>query len=358
MKESLKKISKLLLNRYIILIGIGAISGLMMLHYLSYGEEYLLLQAQNQVGFAVLGSVILICFDLISHKLDKILSWQHFTGSRMLAGIVICSLLITGTAMLMFNFFPSTFKSDIQSIELTPAAPLSSDQDDNELLTKVSILAVIFSLIHTIIYFARYSYKQFAITQVETIKQERKQIDLQLKALKSQLGPHFLFNSLNAVSSLIYKKEEDAEKFVRKLGHNYQYLMKSHQQTLVTLQNELEFAVSYHHLLKTRMGDQVQLSYNLSSEVLSSKIPPVTLQMLIENAVKHNQINKEDILTISIKNEKDYLLVKNNITTKNQKVTSHQIGLKNINARYKLLIGKEIDVHENDHFTVKLPIIR
>jgi LytS/YehU family sensor histidine kinase len=223
---------------------------------------------------------------------------------------------------------------------------------------KLGIVLLILVLIIEIIYFALYSYYSYTSFQIETVRQERKQIELQFKALKSQLSPHFLFNSLNTISSLVFKDKTKAEGFIRKLAEMYQYTLQSYQTQLISLREELDFVNSYQYLLQTRFGTKFQCTIEIDEELLASHIPPLTLQMLLENAVKHNVLSEEDPLKVQVTSDKKYIIVKNNITKKPQKVSSFQIGLKNINARYLLLREEGIAVSNGESFEVKIPLIR
>ena len=148
-----------------------------------------------------------------------------------------------------------------------------------------------------------------------------------------------------------------AESFIRKLAELYQYTLRSYQKKLTTLEEELEFVDSYQYLLKTRFGDKFQCDIQVDQDVLTSKIPPLTLQMLLENAVKHNVLDESNPLKIRVFIDNKHIVVKNNVTKKPKKVSSFQIGLKNINSRYLLLHEEGIVVTNGENFQVKLPII-
>jgi len=278
--------------------------------------------------------------------LDKLLPWHKQEGNRLLIGIFahffvafLWSLFILYTSSFLFN--------DIDFANIRELYML-----------KLAIILIILVLIIEIIYFALYSYYSYTTFQIETVRQERKQIELQLKALKSQISPHFLFNSLNTISSLVFKDRKMAEGFIRKLAELYQYTLSSYQRKLTTLKNELEFVDSYQYLLKTRFGEKFQCEVEVTTDLLTTKIPPLTLQMLLENAVKHNVLDKENPLKVRIFSDRKYVIVQNNITRKPKKVTSFQIGLKNINSRYLLLHEEGIVVTNGENFQVKLPLIR
>jgi LytS/YehU family sensor histidine kinase len=194
--------------------------------------------------------------------------------------------------------------------------------------------------------------------QIESVKQERKQIDLQLKALKSQLSPHFLFNSLNTISSLVFVDKKKAKLFIRRLSKLYDYTLQSYHSKLITLKEELDFVESYQYLLAIRFEDKFKTNIRIDEGLWSTKIPPLSLQMLVENAVKHNTMSIEKPLIIDVFIEGEYICVTNTITESPKEKTSFHVGLKNINKRYLLLVNKGISVSNGNNFSVKIPIIR
>lgn len=200
------------------------------------------------------------------------------------------------------------------------------------------------------------------LSRSEKEKAELLRINLysQYDSLKQQVSPHFLFNSLNSLSSLISLDPPKAEMFVEEMSHVYRYLLQSNREELVPLQRELSFIQSYFHMLKTRFGEALQVYLTVEEEYYQSKIPPLTLQLLVENAVKHNEISTEKPLHIHIStNETGRLLVKNNLQKKLVALPSEKVGLANIMAKYRLLGYSEVEVEENpNEFVVSLPLIK
>ncbi|MEQ6122795.1 histidine kinase [Pseudotenacibaculum sp. MALMAid0570] len=279
-------------------------------------------------------------------KLDQLLPWQKFEGNRLLVGILL-HFISSYFWILLLGYLSNKL------FEVSSVFEVAYSQST----IKMGIVLLILIIIFEIIYFASYSYYSYTTFQIATVRQERKQIELQLKALKSQLSPHFLFNSLNTISSLVFKDKAKAEGFIRRLATMYQYTLHSYQKKLIPLQEELEFVNSYQYLLQTRFGQKFQCNINIHEELLHTTIPPLTLQMLIENAVKHNVLDEENPLVVQIESDNKYITVKNNITKKPTHVTSFQIGLKNINARYLLLHSEGIVVSNGENFEVKIPVI-
>lgn len=197
---------------------------------------------------------------------------------------------------------------------------------------------------------------QRSFEQNEWLKKNK--LQHQLDTLKSQINPHFLFNSLNSLSMLIHENPRRAEAFVDEISHVYRYLLRANEQPLTTLGRELQFIQSYFELLKTRYGTGIDLQILVEEDQSESKIPPLTLQLLVENAVKHNVILPEQPLKISIEVQGKSLVVRNNLNRKNSILHSNRIGLANIAAKYNLLGGKSISFREEDgDFVVTLPLL-
>lgn len=282
-----------------------------------------------------------------SSLLDKLYSFQKNAGLRLFIGIIAHFVLSFFIIYLLLYLYSSWFE-DILNFSVVY----------NDILIKVGILIFLSILLYSIIYFALYSYNSYTTFQISSVRQERKQIELQLKALKAQLSPHFLFNSLNTISSLIYKDVEQAGVFIRQLAKLYQYTLDSYDLKLVSLEEELAFVNSYLFLIKTRFQESFDFKIQLPKELNQTKVPPLALQMLIENAVKHNQLLKDNPLVVEVSEENGFISITNNITEAPIKVTSFKIGLKNINSRYLLIAGRGIEVSNGKHFQVKIPIIR
>ncbi len=184
---------------------------------------------------------------------------------------------------------------------------------------------------------------------------------VQMSALQAQLNPHFLFNSLNSLSSLIADEPAQAERFVDELSSVYRYLLRTNDHDLTTLQTELAFIDSYYHLLKTRYGSGIDLKKTIDAPLLHYKLPPLTLQLLLENAVKHNVVSSDQPLVIQFTTSADgWLTVSNTLQRKAvNRVNSTQKGLLNILYKYQLLGQAAPTVEETaSAFVVALPLIK
>lgn len=226
------------------------------------------------------------------------------------------------------------------------------------------------------IYETSYSLSRWQQHQVNKEKLKKENLKGKLQGLKSQVNPHFLFNSLNSLSSLIADEPQRAEQFVDQMARVYRYMLQSNRPAgdepttddgdeLTTLDAELTFIDSYYHLLKTRHGAGLHLDVQVPEPCRQYRLPPLTLQLLVENAVKHNVILSSRPLYINILITADgHLQVCNNLqkkTTRHElnRVESTQVGLANIRAKYQLLAQTEPVIEPGpDYFKVTLPLLQ
>jgi len=194
---------------------------------------------------------------------------------------------------------------------------------------------------------------------LETERLKREALQHELDNLKTQVNPHFLFNSLNSLSSLISENPTQAEVYVNEMSKVYRYFLQVNNVKLVTLEEELKFIQAYFSLLKTRFGNGIFLTIQVDPKVTQFMIPPMTLQLLLENAVKHNKVLKDSPLHITISTTEDnWLQVENNLQQKPSALHSNGIGLQNIADKYKLMGQQAISVEKGtDFFRVAVPLI-
>lgn len=178
-------------------------------------------------------------------------------------------------------------------------------------------------------------------------------------ALQNQLNPHFLFNSLNTLIAEIKYNPDNAVCFTRNLSSVYRYVLQCRERDLVPLSEEVNFMDSYLFLHKVRLGDCIHCDCRIPSDYMERQIPPLTLQLLVENVIKHNSISPGKPMVIRIEVEDGFLVVSNPVSPKKNKGTSSGIGLRNLSSRCRLMADKDI-VISNDYsvFTVKIPIIQ
>ena len=201
----------------------------------------------------------------------------------------------------------------------------------------------------------------FAIVLYGLAIQEREQghrADLRYATLKNLVNPHFLFNSLNILDGLIAPDNAAAKDYLRRLSALYRYMTVHEKEDLVHLDDERSFARNYIALLSIRFPDAIQVSVNVRDEELHTRIVPCSLQILIENAIKHNAISNEAPLLLEISSEKGWLIIRNNIRPRTSTPPSTGVGLHYIQTRYNDLSERELEVVSDEHFfTVRVPLI-
>ncbi|MFN8335783.1 MAG: histidine kinase [Cyclobacteriaceae bacterium] len=345
------------LRRIALKTAVSSCLGLFFFFYLQYSESLTgtIQPIEKTISGILLSIVIANCAGFaagfLNQWLDRLFPWQSGFAGRFLLGyiaqVIGLSLVAGGISVLLIESFgPAIFW---RGLSIT----------DEDLAWKFFILIVVVVFIYKVIYTILYSYRQYAVTQIETVQNERKQLELQFEALKSQLSPHYLFNSLNTISSLIYNDPQTAEQFIRRLALTYQYILSTQQKKYVTLSEELDFVQSYYYLLRIRFQQSLTLEVNLPKSILTSPIPPLTLQLLVENAVKHNTITPEKPLLIYISAvDNTQLRVTNTKNESVQSSASFRIGIENIRKRYEFFTAKKVEVKDDEKFIVSLPVLR
>jgi sensor histidine kinase YesM len=209
------------------------------------------------------------------------------------------------------------------------------------------------------IYELAYHFARLRQAERERDRFEREKLQAELQQLKGIVNPHFLFNNLNSLSSLISEDPAQAEAFLDELTKVFRYLLRNNDTELTTLAQELQFMHSYYHLLQTRYGRAISMEINIDPACESFLLPPLTLQLLVENAVKHNRVHKEAPLRIELFSDgANGLVVRNNLSVREQHIESTGIGLRSINSRYNLLNHEPLTIRkEEGFFCVVIPLI-
>ena len=198
------------------------------------------------------------------------------------------------------------------------------------------------------------NWKQAAVNE-EKLKREK--LLIEYEALKNQVNPHFLFNNLTALSSLVYKDQDKAVTFIREFSNVFRYVLDNREKEVVDLATEKKLLESVSYLYRIRYEESLQININLS-DAADKCVIPMALQMLLENAIKHNTIAVNKPLIVEIREEEDYVVVRNNLQSKKTEIVSSKIGLENIKSRYKYLSDKEVLVEiSNEYFAVKIPVL-
>ena len=296
-------------------------------------------------SFSFVFALVLVYLDLqIINSLDRIFPLPEKLMSRIpaefflsvLAGIIIGSVL-TVIAGILMPYEDELLKNII----------------NNSLITSV-INIIIITVIEAIVWFKR---SQQSLVKAEKLERENSQI--RFETLKSQLNPHFLFNSMNVLSSLIKHDADKAQTFVDEFSSVYRYTLDVIEKPVVELREEIDFARSFLFLQKIRFDNAVDMEINVDAAKLNHLVPPLAVQTLLENAFKHNKATTDSPLKIKIHNENDSLVVINNLQPKIKGTDSKGVGLNNLNKRYELLGEKlpQYSVTEKEYIA-KIPLIK
>ncbi|HEX2535478.1 MAG TPA: histidine kinase [Chitinophagaceae bacterium] len=221
-------------------------------------------------------------------------------------------------------------------------------------------VALLFMVIVGGIYETAYYFRKWKQLFSETEALKRENLQTQLDSLKAQINPHFLFNNLSSLVPLIMEDQAKAVTFVNELSSVYRYLLQANTKNLVPLRVELKFISHYFHLLKTRFEEGVELRTDIGERYLDHALPPLTLQILLENAVKHNAVLPRQPLVIHLfTDDSGHLVVRNNLQKKNNLVASNKLGLQNIRTKYELLGAGAVRIrHTPEYFEVTLPLFK
>lgn len=230
---------------------------------------------------------------------------------------------------------------------------------DELLLRQAIIIGVIFSLLITAVFAAEYFFYRWNDARLKSLEMEQLTTQAQLDALKLQLDPHFLFNNLSTATALIEDQPSTAISYITKLSSIYRYMLANRMRNVISLKEELEFIKAYLFLYQTRYGDGISVKIEDIGEAALSGLPPLTLQLLIENAIKHNRFSTDAPLNIHIYfPDAKSMIVENNRLPKMTREPGTQMGLKNIQDRYRLMNQQAPVITDSDNFfRVEIPLM-
>ncbi|WP_309642378.1 histidine kinase [Flavobacterium sp.] len=278
--------------------------------------------------------------------LDTIFATERFAKKRIIIGFVF-SFLISVFVIFLLRIF-----EDVLIEGRTFAEFLNKESLSNYLV------AIILTFIVTLSFHAFHFYKAYNESKVKEQKVIAGNANAQFESLKNQIDPHFLFNSLNVLSSLIEENPENAQRFTTSLSKIYRYVLEQKDKELVTVKEELTFAKTYMNLLKMRFENSI--SYELPEDFDNdeAKVVPLSLQLLLENTIKHNVVSEQKPLHIKIDIVDHYLIVENNLQIKEVLQDRKGVGLQNIVNRYALISERKVLIEEHaNYFKIKIPIL-
>lgn len=272
----------------------------------------------------------------------KILHQEYYKRHLLhLITVIAYSTVISASILLTWHYFSNENKLLLQPVVWAVAL--------------VSLSAIFI----TNIYENFFLFKERAVLLREAEQLRVEKTNAQLLALTSQIDAHFIFNSLNTLSFLISTNPADARLYNDTLSKVYQYILVNRDKNIVPLKDELDFVNNYFNLLKVRFGSALKMSMQISdSQMKNIFILPISLQILLENIVKHNDLSEKKLSSIYITVSPDYLIVKNEVNLKKYRSESTKIGLTNLDNRYRLITGKNIIINrDSQFFEVRLPLV-
>lgn len=285
----------------------------------------------------------------VNDFLNSKFSWVEETRKRTIYGVI--STIIINVVLVLF----CNYVNFIYFQKQDPALFFKGNMGFSNWFT-INIALLISAILHAKGFIEEWKKS----TRKEVVEQKliAKSANAQFETLKNQLDPHFLFNSLNVLSALIDENPNQAQRFTASMSKIYRYVLEQKDKELVTVEEEIEFAKTYCNLLKTRFEDSVNFEFNVNENVLKSYVVPLSLQLLLENCIKHNFATSSKPLIIKIYSEGDYLYIQNNLQAREQIKESAGIGLSNIVQRYSLLSKQNVFIEKSsEFFRVKIPIL-
>src|SRR5258705_3514513 len=296
-----------------------------------------------------------VYFILTSFSIWRGCNWIH-SKLRSIYEVGQRPLLKIGALFLFEGFYGASVGGILSIMWMSFSRETFSWPPVYKFILLSTFAVVIFTLIYEILFLSKE--RELDTKIVNQLDRERSQAEL--TALRNEMDPHFIVNSLNTLIHLILNNPSQAHLYNNKLAQVYKYFLINKNRELISLKNELEFIDDYFYLLQLRHDNKLQLQTNLNDEAGGTiMIPPCSLQLLVENAIKHNEFSTEIPLHISIVLNNVYVKLINNIRPKPYPSNSTNIGLKNLSSRYKLLCNKDIIIEKDkENFTVKLPFIR
>jgi len=277
--------------------------------------------------------------------LDKKYSWEEHLVKRAILGSLA---LITYSATAFMLVQVIMYHIVVGSL---PENPVSWG-------LRSSYVAILISFIVSLFFVAVGFFQNWKKSLLETERFKAEMLQYKYEALQNQINPHFLFNSFNVLSDLVYEDKKKAVSFINQLSHLFRYVLDSREKELVPIKEELEFIDAYSSLLQTRFEDKLIIQQDFRAKE-QEMIVPMTLQLLIENSVKHNEISSGQPLTIRISRNKQNLRVENNLQLKTDSADSKGTGILNIKQQFSFFTNKQVQILENDKlFAVEVPIIK
>ena len=298
--------------------------------------------------FTVVATVLSFLVSALVNLLNKHYPWRAMLFKRFIIEV--------GLILLLVGILTTLSTLAIEALDVN-----EKDRQDGDFVFE--ILAIIMFFITLFMLFAFHEFMKLSndnvVLEEKTEDLEQQNYVARFEVLKHQINPHFLFNSLNVLSSLIYKDTDLSDRFITRFSEVFRYILELNNEQLVPLKRELQVLDSYIFLQKIRYGDNLNINQKIDAAMLEAKIPPMTLQITIENAIKHNVISKENPLHIQLFSRGNQLVIENNYQIRDSVQNSTKIGQSNLMQRYKLLgLDRPEFFVENDSYIAVLPLVQ
>jgi hypothetical protein len=278
----------------------------------------------------------------LTSRLDRQMPWGRWGNVRFF------TQLLFGLSYLLVLINATYYGIKTQLTGVPPSA--------EQLIVANAWGSIIFVPVFSI-YFSLHFLRHWRKSELEMERYQKENMRSQLDSLKNHLDPHFLFNNLNILAALIDKSKDASKEFIHKFAEVYRSILKSKADDLILVSEEMDFIQSYIYLIKTRFEEHILFRVSISDKSKSKMLPPLTIQMLLENAIKHNVIKEGIPMEITVREDGDYLVVSNTLN-KSMDDTSSGTGLSNIRKRYAHFTDKPVDVNEvNGLFEVRIPML-
>ena len=283
----------------------------------------------------------------IDHRLNQKYPWITKPARRLLIHLAM-SVGYSAAIIFIGSFISNSFTNTMPT----------TGRDFIRVTSIILAALVLMSILLLTIEISTQFFKHWKNSLVEIEKYRAESLQAQLQNLKNQINPHFLFNNMSVLSSLVYKDQDKAVEFISQLSKVYRYLLDNQNSELVSVEEELAFIQAYIFLLQIRFDRNLVINVDIKKEELAKFIPPMAVQILIENAIKHNEASSEYPLTISVRSDDGKIVVTNNLQLRPQHEPGSKTGLQNIRARYQFFTTNPVEVaHGITTFVVKIPIL-
>jgi two-component system LytT family sensor kinase len=281
----------------------------------------------------------------IDQQLNRRIPWINRPKRRLIFQIVYNTLFTTITLFVLMYIIHQIKFGDGRII--------------NRKMVETFLPALSITYVVLAVQISRQFFSALKDSMLEVEKYKTESIQAQMQNLKNQLNPHFLFNNLSVLSSLVYKDQDKAVEFINELSKVYRYVLENKTSELVPLTEELSFLDHYIYLLKIRFGNNVIFNVNIDTSKKNTLLPPMCLQILVENTIQHNEASKASPLHVNIYTQGNALIVENKVQPRTDSAISTNMGLKNIQSRYAYLTEEKVEIiYDKNVFKIRLPLIK